>query len=97
MAGPDDRSLDDDAGPVVRPYALVRGRTRSAGATLDVVAMATATPGETPGAWELDLEPEHFALLRRCRVPGVPPGTAQAMATTSSAAPAGLVRPLTSA
>ena len=69
MAGVDDRSLDEDAGPVVRPYALVRGRTRAAGAALDVVAMACAVPGGTPATWEPELEPEHLALLRQCRVP----------------------------
>ena len=69
MARADDRSLDDEAGPVVRPYALVRGRTRPAGAALDVVAMACAVPGGTPGTREPYLEPEHLALLRQCRVP----------------------------
>ena len=69
MARADDRSLDDEAGPVVRPYALVRGRTRPAGAVLDVVAMACAVPGGASGTWEPDLEPEHLALLRQCRVP----------------------------
>ena len=69
MARADDRSLDDEAGPVVRPYALVRGRTRPAGAALDVVAMACAVPGSTPGTRDPNLEPEHLALLRQCRVP----------------------------
>jgi hypothetical protein len=67
MARADDRSLDADAGPVVRPFALVRGRTRPTGAALDVVTMVCTVPGavsDTP-----DLEPEHLALLRRCRSP----------------------------
>jgi hypothetical protein len=67
MASADDRSLDADAGPVVRPYALVRGRTRPTGEALDVVTMACAVRGVVPDP--PDLEPEHLALLRRCRSP----------------------------
>ena len=67
MAGPDDRSLDRDAGPVVRPYALVRGRTKPPGEVLDVVAMACAVRRASPDPSEL--EPEHLAVLRLCRFP----------------------------
>ena len=67
MARADDRSLDEDAGPVVRPYALVRGRTRPTGEPLDVVTMACAVRGAVPDT--PDLEPEHLALLRRCGFP----------------------------
>nr|BFE85297.1 hypothetical protein GCM10020093_078980 [Planobispora longispora] len=35
--------MDEEAGPVVRPYALVGGRTRSSGDTLDLVALVVAT------------------------------------------------------
>lgn len=67
MSSPEDRWLDGDAGPVVRPYALTRGRTRPSGETLDVIAMVIAVRG----AWAdpVDLEPEHFAVLRLCAVP----------------------------
>jgi Protein of unknown function (DUF742) len=63
----DDRWLDQDAGPIVRPYALVGGRTRPSGETFDLVSMITAVRG-SPG--DLDgLEPEHLTLLRLCRLP----------------------------
>ncbi|GIH75073.1 hypothetical protein Plo01_15020 [Planobispora longispora] len=39
--------MDEEAGPVVRPYALVGGRTRSSGDTLDLVALVVAT-GDAP-------------------------------------------------
>jgi Protein of unknown function (DUF742) len=63
----DDRWLDQDAGPVVRPYALVGGRTRPSGETFELVSMITAVR-ESPA--DLDgLEPEHLTLLRLCRLP----------------------------
>jgi hypothetical protein len=61
------RWLDREAGPVVRPYALTRGRTRSPGATLgliDQVAAAGPMTAEARG-----LGPEHRRLLSLCRVP----------------------------
>jgi hypothetical protein len=63
----DDRWLDQDAGPIVRPYALVGGRTRTSGETFDLVSMITAVRGSPS---DLDgLEPEHLTLLRLCRLP----------------------------
>src|SRR5258708_36269975 len=63
----EDRWLDEEAGPVVRPYALTRGRTRPTGETLDLIALVTAVRGV-----EVDpvgLDPEHLALLAMCRLP----------------------------
>lgn len=63
-----DRWLDGDAGPVVRPYAVTRGRTLPHGdEPLDLIDVVLATgqpPAETfrPG-------PEHRQLLHRCRRP----------------------------
>ncbi|HSZ49725.1 MAG TPA: DUF742 domain-containing protein [Streptosporangiaceae bacterium] len=54
-------------GPVVRPYLLVRGRTRPSGAALDVIAMVQARGSSQPDL--ADLEPEHLALLARCQRP----------------------------
>jgi hypothetical protein len=66
----DDRWLDRDAGPIVRPYALVGGRTRPSGETFDLMTMVTAVPGAEDDAYDLyDLEPEHLTLLRLCRRP----------------------------
>jgi Protein of unknown function (DUF742) len=53
--------------PVVRPYALVRGRTRPSGDGLDVIAMVQARGCGPPDP--ADLEPEHLALLARCQQP----------------------------
>jgi Protein of unknown function (DUF742) len=53
--------------PVVRPYALVRGRTKPAGDHLDVISMAYSLRVSVPDPTEL--EPEHLALLQRCAVP----------------------------
>jgi DNA-binding transcriptional ArsR family regulator len=52
---------------VVRPYAVVRGRTRPNGDELDVIAIVRARrAGRLDAA---DLEPEHLAMLARCRQP----------------------------
>jgi DNA-binding transcriptional ArsR family regulator len=65
--------LSDDLRPsrgssrVVRPYALVRGRTKPTGDGLDVISMACSLRVSVPDP--TDLEPEHLALLRRCAVP----------------------------
>jgi hypothetical protein len=64
---PAERWLDKDAGAVVRPYAVTRGRTRPAGARLDLIALITARRGAPRGA--PGLGPEHLALLRICRRP----------------------------
>jgi hypothetical protein len=67
MPSPQDRWLDEDAGPVVRPYALIRGRTRPTGESLDMIALVTAVRGAAADAVELN--PEHLELLRLCRLP----------------------------
>jgi hypothetical protein len=68
MPSPEDAWLDDEAGPVVRPYAVIRGRTKPSGEkNLDLLAMvisARRTPVDP-----LALDPEHFSILRLCRVP----------------------------
>jgi hypothetical protein len=67
MPATDDHWLDEDAGPVVRPYALTRGRTRPAGEFLDLIALVTAVRGIEVDRYSLD--PEHLALLAMCRLP----------------------------
>jgi len=67
MPSPDDHWLDEEAGPVVRPYALTRGRTRPSGEPLDLIAIITAVRGVQ---WDpATLDPEHVAVLRLCRLP----------------------------
>ena len=67
MHSADDSWLDQDAGAVVRPYALTQGRTRAAGARLDLIANISAVRGTRADA--SGLGPEHLALLRICRRP----------------------------
>jgi hypothetical protein len=67
MPSPDDHWLDEEAGPVVRPYALTRGRTRASGETLDLIAIITAVRGVQVDPSSLD--PEHLEVLRLCRLP----------------------------
>jgi len=53
--------LDDDAGPVVRPYAMTRGRGRPVAGAFDMVAFVVATvPAGSPTPL---LQPEHRAII----------------------------------
>ncbi|GAA5082067.1 hypothetical protein HNP84_009693 [Thermocatellispora tengchongensis] len=61
-----DRWLDDDAGPIVRPYTVTRGRTRPTGAQFDLIAIVTAVPG---GGDTARLTPEHLRVLAACSSP----------------------------
>ena len=67
MASDDDLWLDAQAGAVVRPYALTRGRTRHTGEPFDLVSTVTATTARVadPGA----LAPEHVSVLQVVRRP----------------------------
>jgi Protein of unknown function (DUF742) len=67
MPSSDDRWLDKDAGPVVRPYALTHGRTRPRGRSLDLIALVSAVRGSRADMRSLD--PEHLSLLAACRRP----------------------------
>jgi hypothetical protein len=53
--------MDEEAGPVVRPYALTRGRARSSGDSFDLIAMVTAT-GVQPMD-EILISPEQLRIL----------------------------------
>jgi Protein of unknown function (DUF742) len=69
MTGPRKRWLDQEAGPVVRPYALTRGRTRPRGEAFDLIDVVSATgPPPTDRPW---LGPEHWRILQACRRPVV--------------------------
>ncbi|HTW04893.1 MAG TPA: DUF742 domain-containing protein [Streptosporangiaceae bacterium] len=59
--------VDQDAGPVVRPYALTGGLTRPSGQRfdlLDMVRTARRPPGDPP-----QLTPEQAEMLERCQMP----------------------------
>ncbi|SCL66859.1 Protein of unknown function [Micromonospora citrea] len=60
--GPQHEWLDDDAGPVVRPYTLTGGRVRSSADGFDVVAYVLAEPAADPDAHP-ELHPEHRRLV----------------------------------
>ncbi|MQY03167.1 DUF742 domain-containing protein [Actinomadura macrotermitis] len=62
-----DRWLDGEAGPVVRPYTLTRGRTRPRGDSLDLIVVLEATG--VPERRRARLGPEHRRLLALCRRP----------------------------
>jgi hypothetical protein len=60
--------FDDEAGPVVRPYAMTRGRTTSPGQhRLDLIALVVAERyAEDPEA-DQALSPEHVDIVGLCR------------------------------
>ena len=64
MPSNDERWLDAEAGPVVRPYALTRGRTRHSGEAFDLVATVTATRAFPDLA---RLAPEYVSVLQLAR------------------------------
>jgi Protein of unknown function (DUF742) len=72
MSAPRDRWLDRDAGPVVRPYAMTKGRTEPASGSyiglIDVV-VAGATDPPSDSFADARLAREHRRVLNRCRQP----------------------------
>ncbi len=81
----EERWLDSEAGPVVRPYALIGGRTRHAGEMFDLVATVRATHKEIsdPAA----LSPEQMWALNLSRQ-----GTTVADLASELDLPLGVVR-----
>src|ERR1700684_1940604 len=66
--GDGERWMDREAGPVVRLYALTKGRTRpSGGASFGLIDVVVAT-GERPSE-HFRLGPEHRRILGICRRP----------------------------
>ncbi len=52
---------------MVRPYALVRGRTKPTGEAIDVISMVYSLGTSVPDP--ADLEPEHLVVLQQCGNP----------------------------
>ncbi|MET9222002.1 DUF742 domain-containing protein [Streptomyces sp. NPDC088197] len=75
MTSDSDRWYDDAAGPVVRPYAMTRGRTSNAAETkIDLIALViTETEAGDDGGAQDDhtLSPEHLDIVERCQVQAV--------------------------
>jgi hypothetical protein len=69
MSAPKDRWLDQEAGPIVRPYTLTRGRTMPASeAYVGLIDMVVAEARRRLPA-EARLNPEHRRILSRCGQP----------------------------
>src|ERR1700751_5082104 len=67
MPSNDERWLDAEAGPVVRPYALTQGRTRHTGESFDLVATVVTTQAAITDLGSL--APEHMSVLQLARAP----------------------------
>ncbi|MEV6995945.1 DUF742 domain-containing protein [Streptomyces sp. NPDC093228] len=59
--------VDDTPGPIVRPYAMVRGRTRARHDVFDLVAFVVAM-ADSLNEWT-GAQPEHLTILGLCRTP----------------------------
>jgi hypothetical protein len=62
---PDHDWLDQDAGPVVRPYTVTGGRARPAAGTLDLLSYVESL--YAPDADTVHLQPEHRSILSLTR------------------------------
>ncbi|WP_369387996.1 DUF742 domain-containing protein [Streptomyces sp. CG1] len=83
--------FDDEAGPVVRPYAMTRGRTTSpAQHRLDVIAVVVTEPDVGDPETDPTLSPEHVEIVGLCR--DAPQSVAELAAEL--ALPIGVVRVL---
>jgi Protein of unknown function (DUF742) len=63
----EERWLDEQAGRIVRPYALTGGRTEPAGHRFDLLAMVVARSGSARD--KRDLDPAHLLVLEHAKSP----------------------------
>jgi hypothetical protein len=63
----EDAWYDDDAGPVVRPYTMTRGRTQPIRGQFDLISLVVARRNAPPAT--APLSPEQIAILGHCRRP----------------------------
>lgn len=61
----DEEWFDEAAGPLVRPYAMTGGRTRSDTLGLDLITLVVAMHSVS----EVDIEPEYARILTACQQP----------------------------
>ncbi|MEU3790194.1 DUF742 domain-containing protein [Streptomyces fructofermentans] len=66
---PGSQWYDNEAGPLVRPYAMTGGRTTSgpAGMRFDLIALVTLDTGAPDAGADTSLGPEHLELVELCR------------------------------
>ncbi len=62
-AGDNEVWLDDDAGPLIRPYTVNEGRTRPT-VPLDMLSVVVAAGEPSP-----EMDPEHVQVLDLCHAP----------------------------
>lgn len=66
----EDQWYDEAAGPLVRPYAITRGRIPGSDLALDLATQVMAIPSAQASAQEpFGLTPEHLAILQLCKRP----------------------------
>jgi hypothetical protein len=88
MSSRDDGWIDEEAGPVARPYMVTGGRTRPVGERkFDLIDIVVAT-GARPGP-DFSVGPEHHRILGLCQRPLVVAELAAAIGL-----PLGIVRVL---
>jgi hypothetical protein len=61
-----DNWVDDEAGPLVRPYAMTRGRTVPANRDLDMITLVVAAKDEID---PVALDADYVAILQLCHKP----------------------------
>ncbi|PZH14245.1 DUF742 domain-containing protein [Streptomyces sp. NTH33] len=66
---PGSQWYDHEAGPLVRPYAMTGGRTKSGpdGVRFDLISLVTLTPGAPGTDGDAALGPEHRFMIELCR------------------------------
>ena len=84
---PENVWVDDEAGPVVRHYAMTYGRTRPSRGVFDLITLIMAIRSTPPA--EAGLGPEHTRIMQLCQRP-----VSVAELATHLDLPAGTVRVL---
>ena len=64
---PDEVWLDEDAGPVVRHYAMTSGRTRPTRGEFDLITLIMAT--RSVSTVDAAMQPELSSIIRMCQSP----------------------------
>ncbi|MGP4024548.1 DUF742 domain-containing protein [Actinomadura sp. 3N407] len=60
-----DRLLDENAGPMVRPYVMTSGRMEPTRGKFDLITLVVAVGPEPEGA--IGLGPEHLSIIQLCQ------------------------------